>query len=595
MLARRLCFCGALFLMGTNAAAAAAQTPNHADTGPQQSAAIHSTTRLVQLSVVVKDRKGDPLTGLAKEDFRVLDRGRLQTIAVFSEAIPAPLESPRPLPFNVFTNRFDQKGQDPGAVTIILFDALNTSSEDQSRVRQQILLFLKTLQPQDHVAIYALTTQLLILHDFTEDSSALAGAVNRFTPKELASFDASHTAQVDLVGLTGDPDWLGFQNALNNANGQISDRYTMNRVGTTAAAIEAIADHVAAIPGRKSLVWVSGGIPIQIGFGNIAAPDPDASIDPSATHDPRSAAGRGEAQPVGGGNAQNQLAATDRESGSLQKNAAEAAQALNRANVAIYPVDVHGAELDPGMSPGMRSYTPSVNSDAFFNRHNDRDSFKLLADRTGGIAFFGNNDIRDAIRRAFDDGRYAYTIGFYPDHNQWDGKFREIKINSTVGGAQLRYRNGYFAFPDRPPDEATTNSALLEAARSPLESTSLGLTVTGKTVDPASSRVLLLQIALDPTQFLLQSSGDHQKASLDLLFIQRNAASETVAAEKQHFDLDMSSEDYLRFSRTGLVLQRKLPVRPQSTQIRVLVRDSASASVGSVIIPLKSFFPLPAN
>jgi hypothetical protein len=236
-----------------------------------------------------------------------------------------------------------------------------------------------------------------------------------------------------------------------------------------------------------------------------------------------------------------------------------------------------------------------VNSDAFFNRHNDRDSFKLLADRTGGIAFFGNNDIRDAMRRVFDDGRFAYTIGFYPDHNQWDGKFREIKINSSVGGAQLRYRNGYFAFPDRSADEATTNSALLEAARSPLESTTLGLTVTGNTLDPVSSRVLLLQIALDPRQFLLQSYGDHQKASLDLLFVQRNAASEIIAAEKQHFDLEMNSEEYQRFSHTGLVLQRKLPVRSQSTQVRVLVRDSASASVGSVIIPLKSFFPLPAN
>src|SRR5277367_5416330 len=159
MLARLLWLCGALFAMGTSAAGAAAQTPSHVDKDAQQSAAIHSTTRLVQLSVVVKDRKGDPLTGLTKENFSILDRGRPQTIAIFSEAIPAPLETPRPLPFNVFTNRFDQKGQDPGAVTIILFDALNTSSEDQSRVRQQILLFLKTLKPQDHVAIYALTTQ----------------------------------------------------------------------------------------------------------------------------------------------------------------------------------------------------------------------------------------------------------------------------------------------------------------------------------------------------------------------------------------------------------------------------------------------------
>jgi VWFA-related protein len=590
MRARLPYVCGALFLTASVIPLANPQTPEAANKATPQPAAIHSTTRLVQLSVVVKDRKGEPVTTLTKEDFTILDQGWRQTIAIFSTANPAPLEPPRPLPPNVFTNRFDQKGLDPGAVTIILFDALNTSSEDQTRVRQQILLFLRTLKPQDHVAIYALTTRLLILHEFTQDSSALVAAVSRFTPKELAAFDASHTASVDLVALTGDPDWLGFQNALNNANGQISDRYTMSRVATTAAAIEAIANHVASIPGRKSLIWVSGGIPIQIGFANVAAPDPDASIDTSSTHDPRSAAAKGQAQAVGGGSAQNQLAATDRESSALQSHAAEAAQALNRANVAIYTVDVAGAELDPGMTPGMRPFNPSTNSDAFFNRHNDRDSFKLLADRTGGLAFFGNNDIRDAMRRALDDGRYSYTIGFYPDHNEWDGKFREIKVESRAAGVQLRYRKGYFALPDRSEDPTKTNAALLEAAQSPLDSTSLGITVTGKTIDPVSSRTLLLQIALDPKQFALQSSGDHQKASLDLLFIQHNAAGQAIAAEKQHFAVDMTPEEYERFSRLGIILRRRLSVQPQSTDLRIMVRDSASAALGSVAIPVKSFF-----
>jgi VWFA-related protein len=589
--AHLLSLCGTTLLITAGVSRPSPQTSPAVAAPSQHPPAIHSTSRLVQISVVARNKKGEPITGLTEEDFTILDQGRPQTIAIFSGAAPVPPEPPHPLPSNVFTNRFDQKGLDPGTVTIILFDALNTATEDQSRVRKQILLFLQTLKPQDHVAIYALTTRLIILHEFTQDASALVTAVSRFTPKELATFDASTTAPIDLVGMTGDPDWAGFQNALNNANGQIADRFTMNRLGTTAGAIQAIADHVAAIPGRKSLIWVSGGIPIQIGYGNISAPDRNASIDPSTTHDPRSAAGAGRPQPVGGGNSENQLPMTDRESSSLQSQVAQAAQALNRVNVAIYAVDVHGSELDPGLPSDMRTFTPASNSGAFFNRHNDRDSSKLLADRTGGLAFFGNNDIREAIHRAFDDGRYAYTIGFYPDHNQWDGKFREIKIKTSADAAQLRYRKGYFAVPDRAEDEATTNNALREAAESPLEATTLGITVTGKTLDPASDRALLLQIALDPEQFLLEPSGDHQKASLDLLFVQRGATGETIAAEKQHFALDMTPQDYERFSKIGIILQRRLPLRAQSTELRVMVRDSASASLGSVNIPVKSFFP----
>ncbi len=79
-----------------------------------------------------------------------------------------------------------------------------------------------------------------------------------------------------------------------------------------------------------------------------------------------------------------------------------------------------------------------------------RNTSQLLADRTGGIAFFGNNDVSGIMRRALDDGRYAYTLGFYPDHGKWDGKFRKIKIEVKSDGARIRYRQGYFAGKDEP-------------------------------------------------------------------------------------------------------------------------------------------------
>ena len=53
----------------------------------------------------------------------------------------------------------------------------------------------ESLKPQDHVAVYGLTTQLLILHDFTRDSADLVAAANKFSPKELAAFDASAYAR----------------------------------------------------------------------------------------------------------------------------------------------------------------------------------------------------------------------------------------------------------------------------------------------------------------------------------------------------------------------------------------------------------------
>ena len=145
-------------------------------------------------------------------------------------------------------------------------------------------------------------------------------------------------------------------------------------------------------------------------------------------------------------------------------------------------------------------------SPAFFNRQDNRDSFRIFADRTGGKAFYGNNDIREAIRSAFDDGRYAYTIGFYPDHAKWDGKFREVKLQLKSTAGQLRYRKGYFATPDQSADAQSAQALMQNAAASPIDATNLRMIVSGKRPDPPNGRKLELQVAIDPKQLLLRGA-----------------------------------------------------------------------------------------
>src|SRR5262249_16194074 len=193
---------------------------------------------------IVEDSSGKPISGLTSADFTILDQGQPQTVSVFAAAHPPGPRTRYAFPKNVFTNRFDLTGEDPGTVNIVLFDTLNTSAADQIFVRRQVLRFLQNLKATDHVAVYALTTHLIVLHDFTKDSAALVSAVNDFITREQSAFDASHPENVDLTRLTGNPDWLAFQQSLNNVEGMIADQATIDRAGFTAAALEAIAGHV---------------------------------------------------------------------------------------------------------------------------------------------------------------------------------------------------------------------------------------------------------------------------------------------------------------------------------------------------------------
>jgi len=403
----------------------------------------------------------------------------------------------------------------------------------------------------------------LILHDFTQDASSLVEGASKFTPKELAAFDASTTPDVDLVTLGSDPQWQRLQDSLNNAQGMISDQNTINRKETTVAALAAIADHVAGIPGRKSLVWVSGGIPVQIGAGLAGLPRSDRETATSFDDDLKLAA-----------------------------------QALSRADMAVYAVDSHGVEVATGTDPGMRGRadSPSLSSSSgFFARQDLRNSSRILADETGGLAIFGNNGIRDALSRVFDDGRYAYTIGFYPDHHDWNGKFRKIKIQVKAEGAQARYRKGYFAAANRADSEQVVKTALKSAAESPLDATDLGMIVSGKIVsgkaaDPLSARNLDLHIGLDPKQLVLENSQDHRKGAVDLFFLQRDSAGTIVASEEQHVGLNLEEKQYEYLSKVAMVLDRHVTVQPRTTEIRVVVRDAGSGMFGSVSMPATAFF-----
>ncbi len=571
----------------------AAQQPSAVPELPTASSpsTIHSTTRLVQVSVVALDSRGNPVSGLTKDDFTITDQRASQIISVFNSEVPVLAAPARALPPNLFTNRYDLKGQDPGAVTVILFDALNTSSEDQSHAREQILKFLRALKPQDHVAIYALTHKLLILHDFTQDVTALVNAVNHFTPKETAAFDASNTPLINLVDAFGDPGFGRLQDAVNNANGQIADQSTENSVISTANALQAIADHVAVVPGRKSLVWVSGGFPLQIGINNIGATDRD-SLSFANSNVPTGSQADATDQPLGGSSNPNQLPRPDRDQRpTFTPNVNRAIQALNRANVSIYPVDVHGVELSAGMDSGARVASTNLSAGGFSGRQDRLDTFKLLADRTGGVAFYGNNDIGEGIRRAFDDGRYTYTLGFYPDHNNWNGKFREIKVQVKTPGVQLRYRKGYFAVPERSDSPDTVQAALQDAAFSPLEATNLGMIVLTKPVGAGADGKLDLRVALDPKQLLLKLSDGRHKGALDMMFLQNSPTGEVLAAEKQHFDMNFEDKQLAYMATAGLILERHLTIFPQAAQLRVIVRDAASGTLGSVVIPAKFLFP----
>jgi VWFA-related protein len=529
---------------------------------------LRTTTRLVQVNVIVQNKKGEPVEALNKEDFTILDQGKEQQIAAFSanSAVPRGATTNPSLPSNVFSNRGGSGAANPGSVTVILFDALNTAIQDQFYARQQVLKFLRQLQPQDHVAIYVLTTKIIVLNEFTQDATSLLQAIQKFGGYSSAQQDAANpnpnpASQSIFTVKTPETDAMAsrLQDFLNAADGKISDLANINRAETTTSAIEAIANHVARIPGRKNLVWVSASFPISIGFDG-TTPSPPG-----------------------------------REQRTFTEEIEHAARALNQANMAIYPVDARGL-----MAPTHFSAENSIPFDArspasdFGSHQGTIDTMIVLADRTGGRASYNTNDIEGAVQRAIADSQYTYTLGFYPTHGNWDGRFHVLKIHVNEKGFSLRHRKGYFALPDPPPGPDENKAALDAAIGSPVEWTNLNLEVALKAFDLAAHTVDV-QVGLDTHELSLMPKDGRWSDTISVLFDQLGAGDKVITSEKETFGMNMKPETYDRLMKNGTKFSGRLVLSPEVVNLRVITQDTGSGSIGTLTIPIKSYLAAAAS
>jgi len=542
---------------------------------------------MVEVNVVVRDKTG-PVRGLTRDDFVLLDKGKPQQIAAFSSvelrahigdapATPATAGSVR-------TNRPEERTALPASTTVILLDGVNTDIQDQPYAKRQFLKFLKQVRPEDRIAVYALGSTLRVLHDFTSDASSLVAAVAKYTGGNPGLVDASAGTVTDTGDITVDA-WM------NESSGMIADRAIVDRASKTAAALEAIGNHVARLPGRKNLVWVSGSFPFAIGhFGS----DGVANWE-DAAFDQQISGGRGKANSGGGAAASTALYGVNIHDGSparAQVNFDEilrrATRALNDADISVYPVDARGLIAMPasltaaGATPVSRaSINQRVSSPSTIPV--GRSTMQMLAEATGGRVFDNTNDIQGAIRSAIDDSEVTYTLGFYPDAKGLDSKFHDLKVQVKRAGVDIRFRKGYLASPDAPVPDKQRGEEITAAVSTALEAAGIGLKAVTEPEEKANG--IVVTVAIDPKDLSFESRDGKRLAIVDVAFSPRAADGHDLGTATQTLRLNLEPARYAAVLEQGLTVNKTFPADAKRAQVRIAVFDRGSGKVGSVVVP----------
>jgi VWFA-related protein len=547
-----------------------APSPADANKAPDLSIpTFKTTTHLVQVNVIVR-KHGEPVTDLKKEDFKLYDNGKLQTISTFSvESSNGKLPATQvKLPPNIYTNKLVQKPGTPQSVTVILMDTYNmTHIQDQMFARQQLVKFLQTIKPEDRVALYVFSPRgLKVLHDYTSDSTEMLRALNAFSDgKTLPDTSAGQNMSfgTDMIALNN---WM-----MTGGTGAMRDMWMDDRIRSTLKVIEFIANHLASLPGRKNLIWVSGGFPLQIGFESMAA-----MRDPSRL----------------------QMTYAD--------EVTRTVNAVNNANVAIYPVDSRGLVAPQEFSAersGKISTKPKLSMGPIVE---NQQTMEELASRTGGKAYYNTNDLKKAIRDAIEDASTTYTLGFYPADEKYDGKFHKfnVKVEHTGFSYDVRFRKGYFDQEKKASDEKARKAEVNDAVLSPLDASAIGMAVETRRVDKPAPNSMEMLLVIDPRSIgfehkKIQTTDENKKAQetdvmagkLDIFFVQKNDRGDQFNGTDKTISLTLPKDKYMEVMTGGLRYHDIVPLVAQATQLRIVVRDDASSTLGSITIPLKNGQP----
>ncbi len=401
-LKKSLALLAAALLAVNVAPSALAQDASQQATQPQYR--MHVTSELVLVNVVVRDKKGNLIRGLKKEDFTLTEDNKRQQISTFdyenvdelatagaAEATVTGAASTGGLLHSSNTVAMDARDR---RLMLFFFDFSAMDPEQIERAVDAAKKFIHTkMLPADMIALVSLSTNMRVDLDFTADKTKVLTILSAYTSSQGQGFDAGLEGSAEGAAETGGsytPDDTDY-------NTFTADRKLL--------ALQSLTQTLGKISQKKSIIYFSNGI-TQSGVDN-------------------------------------------------QSALRAATAAAVKANVSIYPLDVRGLQAFP---PGGEAQNASLhgqsayNGNAVFNdlngNANSQDTLSTLADDTGGKAFFDNNDFSGVFSQVQKDTSAYYVLGFTSTNPAKDGRYRHLRVQLNRQDVKLEFRPGYYAGRD---------------------------------------------------------------------------------------------------------------------------------------------------
>jgi VWFA-related protein len=533
-----------VFLLLTLAAAAQQVGQN---TSPQGNGApkITVSTQLVIETVVVKDKKGNPIPGLTAKDFTLTEDGVAQQIRFCDPIELTEIPSGEPVaptePENItIYNKLSRAQITPEAegnlrykdhrLIALYFDMTAMPPADQTRALAAAEKFIRTqMTPADLVAIFRYTgSSVDALQDFTDDRNRLLSIVQTMIVGEGQGFDESSSD-------SGASD-------TGAAFGQDDSEFNIFNTDRQLAALQTASKMLGHLSEKKSLIYFASGLRLN-------------GIDNQA-----------------------QLHAT--------------VDAAIRAGVSIWAIDARGlvaqaplGDATRGSQGGLSMYTGNAALATTSNLQQSQDSLYGLAADTGGKALLDYNDLTKGIVEAQHAVSSYYVIGYYTSNANQDGKFRRIKISlNTDVAANLDYRQGYFAgkvfgkFTTADKERQLEDALMLEE---PITELTISMEIDYFQLDRAQYFVPVV-MKIPGRELALAKRGGAEHTLIDFVGEIKDAyGGRTVTNLHDKVNIKLSDATASELAKRPIEYDTGYTLLPGKYTIKVLARDDETGRIGT--------------
>ena len=518
---------------------------------------IRVKSNLVNIDVIVKDKKGKYISDLKAEDFTISENGVAQKIEFFD----APLSN------TGTTAGPAEPAAAPRNYVSLVLDSQTTDVTNVKQVREGAIRYVREqITEGDIVGVFSVTNGLQMLQPFTQDKAKLIATLEQlgnnpdsknFEQKDLSGnidklreFLNSAPSNIDVSTPAGGAAMARIMIARRVLAQFVRLRtaLSLQQSRPILAALAALAEGLRPIAGKKTLVLFSQGF-----------------VTPAV----------------------------------LDWQVQSTIDIANRANVAIYIIDSAGLRAAAPASGALVPTTPLGGVSAITNQEErikavggetvfdnarqegqtrEYDILYRISGDTGGKFLKGNNDIGQGLERINQEIHSRYTLAYRSTNQNFDGSFRKVKIEVRRPDVQIASRTGYYAIS---PEEivllSPAEKKLLSNFAAVENNPALPVSVS---LSPFRSREGLytvpLAIELPPSAVKFERKGDKQSMQLEVLGVLKQTPERVLSRLGGNFDVNLSENDYKQILANNIFYRQDLQLAPGDYTLDVIVRDKIS-------------------